>query len=98
MSSTKCPPWCVESPADGHLRHRGETRNVAAVVEARGGGGPHPTDLLVELSRLHDEVAVWLYVGDGWTGFSLSLPSATHLSAALTSTLRDAGTLEVTGL
>jgi hypothetical protein len=97
MSRATCPPWCVESPVDGHLRHRGETRTVAATVEARGGGGPHGTELLVELSRLHDEVAVWLYLGDGWTGFSLSLPSAARLSAALSSTLRDAGTLEVTG-
>ena len=47
---------------------------------------------------MRDELAVWLYLGDGWTGFSLSLPSAARLSAALTSTLRDAGTLEVTGL
>jgi hypothetical protein len=98
MSRPTCPPWCVESRTDGHLRHRGETRSVLATVEARGGGGPHPTELLVELSRLNDEVAVWLYLGDGWTGFSLSLPSAARLSAALTSTLRDAGTLEVTGL
>jgi hypothetical protein len=80
------------------VRHRGEARAVAATVEARGGGGPHSTELLIELSRLHDEVGVWLYLGDGWTGFSLSLPSAARLSAALTSTLQDAGTLGVTGL
>ena len=98
MIRPNCPPWCVESPVDGHLRHRGETRSVAATVEARGGGGPHSTELLVELSRMSDEVAVWIYVGDGWTGFSLSLPSAARLSATLTSTLRDAGTLEATGL
>jgi hypothetical protein len=97
MSRPNCPPWCVESPVDGHLRHRGETRTVAATVEARGGGGPHSTELLVELSRMNDEVAVWLYLGDGWTGFSLSLPSATRLLSAIKLTLRDAGTLEPTG-
>jgi hypothetical protein len=97
MSRPNCPPWCVESPVDGHARHRGETRAVAATVEARGGDGPHATELLVELSRMSDEVAVWLYLGDGWTGFALSLPSAARLSAAIKLTLRDAGTLEVTG-
>jgi hypothetical protein len=98
MIRPTCPPWCAEPPSDGHARHRGETRAVSATVEARGGGGPHAAELLVELSRMHDEVAVWLYLGDGWTGFSLSLPSAARLSGALSSVLRDAGTLEVTGL
>jgi len=97
MSRPTCPPWCIESPTDGHLRHRGETRSVAATVEARGGGGPHSTELLVELSRMRDEVAVWLYVGDGWTGFSLTPDSAARLSTAIKLTLRDAGTLEPTG-
>ena len=98
MPPPNCPSWCVENPLDGHPRHRGETRAVAATVEARGGGGPVTTELLVELSRMHDEVAVWLYLGDGWTGFSLSLPSAARLSTALGATLSDAGTLEATGL
>jgi hypothetical protein len=89
MRPPSCPPWCVESPLDGHPRHRGETRAIAATVEARSGGGPLTTELLVELSRMHDELAVWLYLGDGWTGFSLSLPSAARLSAALNATLRD---------
>lgn len=98
MIRPTCPPWCVEPRGDGHPRHRGETRTVAATVEARGAGGPHATELLVELARLNDEVGTWLYLGDGWTGFSLSLASAERLSAALHATLRDAGTLEVTGL
>jgi hypothetical protein len=46
---------------------------------------------------MSDEVAVWLYLGDGWTGFSMSLSSAARLSAAIKLTLRDAGTLEPTG-
>jgi hypothetical protein len=41
---------------------------------------------------------VWVYLGDGWTGFSMSLETATRLSGALTSTLRAAGTLDPTGL
>lgn len=92
-----CPPWCVEVAA-AHPRHRGATRSVPVVVEARGGGGPHPTELLVELSRMRDEVAVWVYLGDGWTGFSLTPESAARLTEALGSVLRDAGTLDVTGL
>jgi hypothetical protein len=88
MRPPNCPAWCVENPLDGHSRHRGEARAVAATVEARSGGGPLETELLVELSRMHDELAVWLYLGDGWTGFSLSLPSAARLSAALDSALR----------
>lgn len=78
--------------------HRGATHEVTVVLEGRGTGGPQQTDLLVEVSRLHGEVAAWLYLGDGWTGFSLSLESATRLSAAVTSALRAAGTLEGTGL
>jgi len=46
---------------------------------------------------MRDEVAVWLYLGDGWAGFSLSLPSAVRLSTAIKLTLRDAGTLEPAG-
>ena len=93
-----CPPWCVESPADAHPRHRGATRSVPVVVESRGADGPHPSELLVELSRLRDEVAVWVYLGDGWTGFSLTPGSAVGLADALDSVLRDAGTLDATGL
>jgi hypothetical protein len=37
---------------------------------------------------------VWVYLGDGWTGFSLSLESATRLSTALGDALRAAGTLD----
>jgi len=65
------------------------THEVTVVLEGRGRGGPHPAELLVEVSRLHDEAAVWVYLGDGWTGFSLSLESATRLSSALTSVIAD---------
>jgi hypothetical protein len=97
-----CPIWCVaDHSADtgrDTIVHRGVTHEVVVVLEGRGTGGPRPAELLVEVSRLHGEAAVWLYLGDGWTGFSLSLESATRLSAAVTSALRAAGTLEGTGL
>jgi len=101
MRQPSCPSWCVavHSPGDRRpLRHHGETHVVPATVEGHGGPGPHATELVVELSRLHDEVAVWVYLGDGWTGFSLSLDSAARLSAALEASLRSAGTLDDTGL
>jgi hypothetical protein len=98
----QCPPWCVADHAaedePAAVLHRGTTHAVAAVLEGRGSGGPHSDELLVEVSRRHGEAAVWVYLGDGWTGFSLSLESATRLSAALISTLRAAGTLDSTGL
>ncbi|GHF19927.1 hypothetical protein GCM10011600_21020 [Pseudolysinimonas yzui] len=97
----QCPTWCVADHAQdlvGARVHRGVTHEVAVVLEGRGTGGPRRAELLVEVSRLHEEVAVWIYLGDGWTGFSLSLESATRLSAAVTSALRAAGTLESTGL
>ncbi|MEO5535637.1 MAG: hypothetical protein ABIR17_10955 [Pseudolysinimonas sp.] len=71
---------------------------MPATIEGRGAGGIHSTELVVELSRIHDEVAVWLYLGDGWTGFSLSLDSAARLTSALQSSLRAAGTLDSAGL
>lgn len=87
----QCPPWCVADHATedepGAVRHRGATHAVAAVLEGRGSDGPHADELLVEVSRRHGEAAVWVYLGDGWTGFSLSLESATRLSGALTSAL-----------
>lgn len=86
-----CPPWCVAEhhPAtDAEATvHRGATHEVAVLLEGRGRGGPSAAELLVEVSRLHDETAVWVYLGDGWTGFSLSLESATSLSAAVISAL-----------
>jgi hypothetical protein len=98
----QCPPWCVADHAHedepGAALHRGTTHAVAAVLEGRGRGGPHSDELLVEVSRRHGEAAVWVYLGDGWTGFSMSLETATRLSGALTSTLRAAGTLDPTGL
>lgn len=98
----QCPPWCVADHAaddePGHVRHRSVTREVPVVREGRGADGPHAAELLVEVSRHADEAAVWVYLGDGWTGFSLSLESAARLSDALQSALRDAGTLDATGL
>jgi hypothetical protein len=89
-----CPQWCVaDHDAEvGGVVHRGVTHDVAVVLEGRGTGGPHAAELLVEVSRLHEEAAVWVYLGDGWTGFSLSLESATRLSAAMVSALRSAST------
>ncbi len=98
----QCPPWCVaDHPAEdepGMVRHRGRTRDVPVVLEGRGAEPPRSGELLVEMSRRADEAAVWVYLGDGWTGFSLSLESASRLSAALAEVLRDAGTLDATGL
>ncbi len=97
-----CPAWCVaDHDTDverGAVMHRGVMHDVAVVLEGRGNDGPHGAELLVEISRLHGEAAVWVYLGDGWTGFSLSLESATRLSAAVVSALRSAGTLDTTGL
>lgn len=99
---TRCPPWCVADHAredePGAVRHRGATHAVPAVLEGRGHDGPHSAELLVEVSRRDEDAAVWVYLGDGWTGFSLSLESAARLSAALSIALRDAGTLDGTGL
>lgn len=84
---TQCPPWCVADHAaedrPGVVRHRGETFAAPVVLEGRGHGGPHSAELIVEVSRRSEEVAVWVYLGDGWTGFSLSLESAGRLSLAL---------------
>jgi len=95
---TQCPPWCIaDHPAEdepGEARHRGQTFAVPVVLEARGHGGPHPAELLVEVSRRQREAAVWVYLGDGWTGFSLSRESAMRLSAALAAALGAAGTLD----
>lgn len=81
-----CPEWCVADHADedefGVVRHRGLTRAIPAVLEGRGSDGPHTAELLVERSRVAAE-ETWVYVGDGWSGFSLSLESARRLSAAL---------------
>lgn len=98
----QCPPWCVADhdteDEPGAVRHRGETRDVAVVLEGRRGEPPRTGELLIELTRRHEEAAVWVYLGDGWTGFSLSLESASRLSSALTDVLRDAGTLDPSGL
>jgi hypothetical protein len=83
MSS--CPPWCVADhtgPGDAS-DHHGATHVVPVTLEGRGHGGPDDAELVVEVCRRHGEAAVWVYLGDGWTGFSLSLDSATRLSAAL---------------
>jgi hypothetical protein len=83
MSS--CPTWCVAdhaAPGDAGSHH-GTTHVVAVTLEGRGHGGPQDAEFVVEVSRRRGEAAVWVYLGDGWTGFSLSLESATRLSAAL---------------
>ena len=90
MTRPACPPWCRENPLDGHLRHRGAATFVRATVEGRAAGGAHDTELVIELARARDEVAVWLYVGDGWTGFSLSLDTGRRLVVALSAALEDA--------
>jgi hypothetical protein len=98
----QCPTWCVadhdRDGALGGIVHRGTTHAVAVVLEGRGRGGRHAAELLVEVSRHHDEPAVWVYLGDGWTGFSLSLDSATRFVTAVTAALRAAGTIDTTGL
>lgn len=82
---SRCPAWCVTD----HTRlgdpgtHFGATQVIAVRLEGRGHGGPHDAELVVEVSRRRGEAAVWVYLGDGWTGFSLSLESATRVSAAL---------------
>jgi hypothetical protein len=99
---TQCPPWCIADHATedepGAVRHRGETFIVPVMLEGLGHGGAHSGELLVEVSRRHGEAAVWVYLGDGWTGFALSLESASRLSASLTAALRAAGTLDQSGL
>ncbi len=84
---TQCPPWCIADHAaedePAAVRHRGETFAVPVLLEGRGHGGAHAAELLVEVSRRDREAAVWVYLGDGWTGFSLSLESAGRLSGAL---------------
>lgn len=92
MSS--CPPWCVadHDGARNARDHHGTTHVVAVTLEGRGSGGPHEAELVVEVSRRHGEAAVWVYLGDGWTGFSLSLESATRLSAALAAVVDAAAT------
>lgn len=98
----QCPPWCVADHTTedepGSVRHRGATHVIPVVLEGRGSDGPHTNELLVEVSRRGGEAAVWVYLGDGWTGFSLSLESAERLTMALAATLRATGTLDSTGL
>ncbi len=99
---THCPPWCIADHAaedePGAVRHRGETFPVSVVLEGRGHGGVHAAELLVEVSRRSEEAVVWVYLGDGWTGFSLTLESAGRLTATLSAALRAAGTLDGSGL
>ena len=98
---TGCPAWCVadHSAEDdpGVVRHRATTRIVPAVLEGRPVDGPYPTELYVELSRRNHE-EIWIYLGDGWNGFSLSLESAARLASALVSAVSDGATLDDTGL
>jgi hypothetical protein len=82
-----CPNWCIADHDDedepGSVRHRGQTHVVPAILEGRGTEGPHSAELLVERSRADGEDQTWVYVGDGWSGFSLSLESARRLAVAL---------------
>jgi len=91
---TRCPPWCVADHTTAAEPHRGATFAVPVMLEGRGHGGAHPAELLVEVSRRPGEAAVWVYLGDGWTGFSLSVEAASRLSSALAAALHAAGTLE----
>lgn len=90
---TQCPTWCVVDHDEDAARapgfHRGRTHDVAVVLEGRGSGGAHKAELLVELSRRPDEGVVWVYLGDGWTGFSMSLDSARRLLRALESAVAE---------
>jgi hypothetical protein len=91
---SRCPAWCVADHAGAResREHHGATQVVGVTLEGRGSGGPHEAELIVEVSRRHGEAAVWVYLGDGWTGFSLSLESATRLSAALAAAMATATT------
>ena len=96
-----CPAWCVADHASEDdpaiARHRGATRIVPAVLEGRPPDGPYPAELYVETSQRNDETP-WVYLGDGWSGFSLSPESAARLSAALADAPADGSTLDSTGL
>ena len=86
-------------PRGPHRGLRGYRTGVRAVVITKPGEPdvlavedvpdpvPAPGELLVEVSRRHGEAVVWVYLGDGWTGFSLSLESAGRLSSALVTAL-----------
>ena len=82
---SRCPPWCVadHSGSRDTADHHGTTHVVPVTLEGRGHGGPQDGELVVEACRRNGEAAVWVYLGDGWTGFSLSLESATRLSSVL---------------
>lgn len=96
-----CPAWCVADHATeddpGVVAHRGTTRIVPAVLEGRSPEGPYTAELYVEISRRNDDDP-WVYVGDGWSGFSLTAESAARLAAALAEVLADGSTLDPTGL
>lgn len=100
-SGTGCPAWCVADHTTeddpGIVRHRGTTRIVPAVLEGRRLDGPYTAELFVEISRRNDEEP-WVYLGDGWSGFSLTPESAARLRAALGEVLADGSTLDPTGL
>jgi len=99
---SRCPSWCVADHArddrPGAVCHRGAVQVVPVALDGRSGEGVRAGELLVEVSRRYGEAATWVYLGDGWTGFSLSIESATRLSGALTTALRATGTLDPTGL
>lgn len=84
-ANPSCPSWCIADHAaedePGDVRHRGEVAVVPAVVVERG--EPGTAELLVELSAAVGRPGPWVYVGDGWSGFSLDLDSARRLHAGL---------------
>jgi hypothetical protein len=96
-----CPAWCVADHATeddpGVVRHRGATRIAPVVLEGRPADGPYTAELYVEISRRNDEEP-WVYLGDGWSGFSLTPESAARLATALDEVLTDGSTLDPTGL
>ncbi len=102
MTRPPCPSWCVadhrREDERGEVRHRSATYAVPVALEGGGGAGPHGAELLVEVSRRHGEAGAWLYLGDGWTGFSMPLESAARVTEALVAVLRATGTLEAEGL
>jgi len=91
--ASPCPDWCITDHGTedepGDVRHRGEVSVVPVIL--RSAGSPSPEELLLELSRSDRDVATWVYLGDGWSGLTLSLESAHRMHAALAAVLAVGG-------